>query len=178
MIAGIDANILTLILSDAGRFPDGVLHARERLDELHRMLRDGEIRPLVVPSIVVAEVCTHSAGSWTAYRSLLENPSLFRIVPFDIPDAIELSRLNKDYYAAKAPFDDADFPLANKKADRQIAATLKRHGCKSVFTHDNGLANACRFLGMKVITIDEMPLPEIGIESEPVDLFANLETSS
>lgn len=168
MIIGIDSNVLTLILSLAARVPEDVTRARERLDELYRQLEVGDIKPLVVSTIVVGEVCSHAEGSWKAYSEQLQNPRLFRLVDFDIASSVELQELNKAYYAERDPVQEEPFPPFRRKPDRLIAASYKRYQCTHVVTHDKQLGSACRFSGLEVWDINSLPLP---VRPSTRDLF-------
>lgn len=124
---------------------------------------------VVIPTPVLAEFLVGiDKKEHQAHLNLIKGVSCFEIAPFDELAAIECSQMPTIQELRQMMKSDS----ANKiKFDRQIIAIAKSLSVDEVWTHDKGVYNRCKQLGISVKTLSLIePNPiQTKMEFEQVD---------
>ena len=167
MTVAIDASMLLLFLRPDTRVPRGrdgkpvPSHAKERVESLIKEL-DESGATVVVPAPALAEVLVR-ATSAEANEILgqMRASAVFDIVPFDARAATELAEIMRAELAerGRTKLRDEAETWAKLKFDRQIVAIAKVCGTTKLYAHDRGLGAVAARVGIRVIQLQDLPLP-------------------
>jgi predicted nucleic acid-binding protein len=171
-----DSAILTLLIWPQARAPLDpstklpVEHCKERIELLVQTLQRDK-QTILVPTPVLSEVLTVSGASGLQYVSIIQKSSVFRIEPFDTRAAIELAQMNSGVLASGDKKAGIDAPWQKIKLDRQIVAVARVAGVKTLYTNDGSLKTMAEKIGMSVIGVHELPVPQQKTQTDLIDLL-------
>jgi len=171
-----DSAMLTLLLWDGARpplHPDtgvSVTNCKERIAHLVSSLHKSKQR-ILIPTPVLSEVLVVSGGSGLKYLEIIHRSPVFRVVPFDTLAAVELAELNRAALQAGDKKGGVDSPWQKIKLDRQILSCGRVVGAKTLYTDDCQLATFASRLGMNVVRVHELPLPD---STKQLDMLESL----
>ncbi|MDN8569322.1 PIN domain-containing protein [Enterobacter hormaechei] len=114
---------------------------------------------VLIPTPVLAEFLVGiDKNQHQTYINLIKSQSCFEIVSFDEIAAIECAQMPNLKELKQMMSSDS---AAKVKFDRQIISIAKSTGVKEVWTHDRGVYNRCKTLGITAKSLaDIAPLPE------------------
>lgn len=166
-----DTSILLLFLDRNANPPidpntkKQVVGAHQRIRSLVKCLQD-EGEQILIPATVLAELMVYTGEATLSYLNMLEEESVFCIVPFDRFMASECARLEKGSLirGREDPSNVATLAStrARMKLDRQIVATAIVKNARAIYTDDVRMNN---FIGLENLdlavygTVD-IPLPK------------------
>jgi predicted nucleic acid-binding protein len=151
-----DAHFLMLALRPA--VPASVDKPKERVANLLTELQQADER-IIVPTPVLAEFLVHAEKAASAYIEELQKSSRFKISPFGTRAAIEVSILIASAVKKKNKKAGSKGTWAKVNFDRQIAAIGKVEKAHTIYTDDEDLGKFAGRMGMKVITLADVPIP-------------------
>jgi hypothetical protein len=159
-----DASVLSLaIYKNAGipsdfRTGKPIEKASERVRALiHQLPKDGET--IIIPAPALAEALAPVADRINDYVNELEGQSVFKIVPFDKREAIELAiRSFKLRAQGIEKTEGIDAHWQKVKYDRQIVAIAKAENAATVYSTDRHIHQHCGLWKMRVLNVSDLPL--------------------
>ena len=161
-MAVFDTNFLVFLLEPNKPAPidpktdQPVTHAKARIEHLVRTLEQvGE--KIILPTPVLSEFLVKAGMAAAEYLQLFDKQAVFRIMPFDTRCAVELAEMTRSALAAADK--SKDEPRQKVKIDRQIIAIAKVNGQHTIYSTDQGLAGIAALVGIKVVSLAEIPLP-------------------
>lgn len=152
----VDANFLVLLLD-----PDAMPHldrGRERIEFFIRELAKDKAE-IVIPAPVIAEIVAGRIDRIEEIVEALLRSRYFSVQPFDAVIAIETGELIKRAQDRIPPAQRLPGWKVAMKYDAMIAATAKVRRAKAVCTDDAGLSAHLRDTDIKIIRIEDLPLP-------------------
>jgi predicted nucleic acid-binding protein len=160
-----DSAALTLLLWDKAKGPvdsttgEAVTHCKERMELLVQTLHKSK-QTIIIPSPVLAEVLTVSGKAGLKYVAILQKAAVFRLESFDTRAAIELAEMSRVILASGDKKAGIEAPWQKIKTDRQIVAIARVAGAKTLYTNDGSLKSTAESVGLKVIGVEELPVPQ------------------
>ena len=129
---------------------------RAKLDDLVATLEKSKIK-IVVPTPELTEVLIRAGKAREEIYNLLVRKSAFEVAPFDAKAAIECSLLLEEAWSAteKRRITNTKF-----KFDWQIVAIAATRRVNAIYSEDGDVAKAAARVGIRVIRIDDLVLPE------------------
>ena len=106
---------------------------------------------------VLAEFLVRTDAATAEWLSALERKSAVEIAPFDRMAAFECALLDRAAIGSGDKKDGLDQPWQKIKIDRQIVAIGKARGATPVISDDRGIRNNALRVGMRALTIAELP---------------------
>ena len=158
-----DSSILMLLLDPS--LPAPIHKGRAGYRSLERRIRHlvGSLHEdrtkIAIPTPVLAEVLTRAERAGADYFTKLNRSAAFLIVPFETRAAIELARMNAAAILGGDKRGGLSASWAKIKFDRQIVAIAKVAAVKTVYSDDRDLRALAEAHAIKVISIQELPLP-------------------
>ncbi len=151
-----DAHFIMLALRPA--IPASVDHAKHRvLGLLESLQKSGE--RILVPTPALTEFLVHAESAAPAYMDELQKSSRFKIAPYGIRASVEVASIIATAIKEGNKRSGSKDTWAKVKFDRQIAAIAKVEGCHTIYTDDDNLKSFAEALGMKAITLQDVPVP-------------------
>ena len=164
-MAVFDTNFLVLLLEPDKPAPIDpatnlpVTFAKERIEQLVNTL-DQAGEKIILPTPVLSEFLVKAGAAGPEYLRHFERLAVFRIAPFDIRCAVELAAMT---HAALTTVDkssaSSEQPRQKVKIDRQIVAIAKVNGQNTIYSTDAGLIGIAKLVGIRVVSLGEVPLP-------------------
>ena len=167
MTVAIDASMLLLFLRPDTRVPRGrdgepsPSYARERVENLIKEL-DESGTTVVVPAPALAEVLVRATSDEASkIVGEMRASAVFDIVPFDVRAASELAEIMRTELAERGrpKLRNESETWAKLKFDRQIVAIAKVSDATEICSHDRGLETVAARVGIRVIQLQDLPLP-------------------
>jgi hypothetical protein len=171
-----DSAVLTLIVWEHAQGPldnstgRPLEHCKERMELLVHSLQKSK-QTILIPTPVLSEVLTIAGPSGLRYVGIIQKSSAFKIAPFDTLAAIELAEMNKVALASGDKKSGVDAPWQKIKLDRQIISIARVAGAKTLYTNDGPLKATAEKLGMRVIGVHELPIPNESAQSDLIELL-------
>lgn len=164
MMVILDSTILFLLIHPNAKPPRDpvtekvVDRCKVRIELLLKTLSEAGTRVLI-PTPVLSEVLVRVGQvAINHYLHEITNTYSFKIEAFDQRAAIEVALLtDADLQSGKKL--TAEQTIAKVKYDRQIIATAKVNGVKTIYSDDGQLEKIARANGIKVIQTWNLPLP-------------------
>ena len=113
-----------------------------------------------IPAPVFAEFLVRTDEATTAMLATIERKRGLSVLPFDKRAAHECALLDRAALAAGAKRAGGTQHWQKVKIDRQIVAIARVHNCQLLVTSDRDLAAWARRVGVRVSSVDELPLPD------------------
>lgn len=136
-----------------------IIDARKRVDHLIATL-DSQKAKVLIPTPALSEALSQ-LDPIVAEKIVrrMDVLSVFRIEAFDTPAALEASSMT--FHAKKAgdKKGGAKGTWQKVKVDRQIVAIAKVHGAEIIYSNDSDIKALAQGVGLKVVGIEELPLP-------------------
>lgn len=179
MNAVIDATTLAYLITPDGRAPidpatgEQVSRAKDRIEHLIVQL-DREKTTLIVPSPALSEVLVLADDAGPAMLDRISRSSRIKVADFDVRAAVEVAAMTREALRKGDKFDGSDAPWQKVKVDRQIIAIARVNSASVIYSDDRNLAKFAERLGLSVVPLRALPLPE----APEADLFSNLEPQS
>jgi predicted nucleic acid-binding protein len=165
-----DANFLMIALRP--NIPASVDSAKERIAHLlDELQRTGE--RIVVPTPVLTELLVRAEKAASVYLDELQKSSRFKLAPFGARAAVEVAAVISSAITRGNKKDGSAGTWAKVNYDRQIAAIGKVEGCHTIYTDDEDLGKFAAKMGMKVVTLADLPIPP-----SPHPLFDGIEDTN
>lgn len=168
-----DANFLLLLLDPDVDVPMDpatgqlVTRAKDRVEHLIATLTE-QRETIGIPTPVIAEILVHADQAGASWLAIINGSSHFRILPFDLRDAVEVASMTRTSIAAGAKRGDSQAPWQKVKIDRQIVATGLVERATTVYADDESVVKLARGAGMNVVSSWELPLspedPQISMD--------------
>ncbi len=160
----IDSTMLLLLFRPATRVPTNaegkaIVAPKERMDFLVEGLEKDRTR-ILVPTPALSEILVR-AGARASQEIVDEitKHAVFRVEPFDTRAAIELAAMGREDLARPRAKRDEAATYAKLKFDRQIVAIAKVNQATAMYSDDKDLRALASRTGMKVIGLQDLPLP-------------------
>ena len=159
----IDTTMLTLMVDrDADLAPDLSTgskpeRARERLDHLIDTL-DSERVKLQVSTPALAEVLVKAGDAGPSLIEELNSQAVFKIADFDQRAAVESAQINLKLKQSGRQSSSSKSKVKTK-FDVQIIAIAKVNGADIVYSQDGDLKSLGEIAGIKVLRVEDLPLP-------------------
>lgn len=116
---------------------------------------------IIVPTPALSEAIVRSGASAGAeYIAKLKQSRHFIMGVFDERAALEVALWTKLAVDGGDKKDGSDQTWAKVKYDRQIAAIAKVNGASTLYTNDKNLRNFSMQRGLRVIGVEELPVPD------------------
>lgn len=130
---------------------------RARLDDL--ILALGKTRTkILIPAPAMAEFLAKAGKARDRYFQKISQSSQFRVIPFGDRAAMECALLI-DAALTGGDKRNNSKTWAKAKFDWQIVAIAKCEGVSTIYSEDGDLARITQGTKLKVIRIDDLPLP-------------------
>ncbi|HEY9103668.1 type II toxin-antitoxin system VapC family toxin [Chitinimonas sp.] len=131
---------------------------RAKLDDLIQSLGKQRTK-ILIPTPVLTEWMAKAGTARDGYFQRINAQSMFRIAPFATKAAMECALLLD---SAKTTGDKRQGAKtwAKAKFDWQIACIAKAEGATTIYSDDDDVARVGKRLNVKVVKIDDLPLPE------------------
>jgi len=164
-----------LLAPSAGvpRDSDGnpVAFARERIEGLIDDFAR-ERAKIIIPTPALSEALVRADVSAAArYVAMLRQSRHFIICAFDERAALEVALWTRQALDDGDKKEGSCDAWAKVKYDRQIAAIARVNGASVLYTNDGNLRNFVARRGMKVVGIEELPIPpayaQLGMFDDP-----------
>lgn len=171
----IDATTLAYLVTPDGRAPidpttgEEVSRAKDRIEHLIAQL-DREKATLIVPTPALSEVLVVAEDAGPAMLDRISRSSRIRVADFDSRAAVEVAAMTREALRQGDKFDGSDSPWQKVKIDRQIIAIARVNGASKIYSDDKNLAKFAERIGITVVPLRALPLPEA---PEP-DLFSDV----
>ena len=111
----------------------------------------------MIPSPALTEVLIRAGNARVAIYYVLVRKSAFEVAPFDAKAAMECSILLEDAWSAT---EKRGITKTKFKFDWQIVAIAASRRVTAIYSDDGDVTNAAARVGIRVIRIDELTLPE------------------
>lgn len=176
MNAVIDATTLAYLVTPDGAAPidpstgEKVSKAKDRIEHLITQL-DREKTTLIVPTPALSEVLVLAEDAGPAMLDRISRSSRIRVAHFDTRAAVEVAAMTREALRHGDKFAGSESPWQKVKVDRQIIAIARVNSASTIYSDDKNLAKFAERIGLTVIPLRALPLPEA---PEP-DLFTDLE---
>lgn len=173
----VDATFLLLILDPNVKVPGGKegrpapSGVQDRIALLLSRLRKAK-ESILVPTPVLSEVLMIADSSVSDLVDKINQFSAFEVVPFDQIAAIELADIARNEPGKKR---DKTTTYAKLKYDRQIVAIAKVRSATQILSDDASLAALGKKLGIEVLGIADLPLPDKSRQPDLLDRLAEPE---
>tara|TARA_R110002167_G_scaffold204404_9_gene408561 strand:- start:44087 stop:44617 length:531 start_codon:yes stop_codon:yes gene_type:complete len=145
-------------------------HARERLDHLVKTLQE-EKKKIAIPAPVLAELLVVNRKKSDELLTIINDMGVFRPLSFDQRAAIELALHLESEKETRKLSPGTNDTKAKVRFDRQIVAIAKSQNVKTIYSDDKGVKALGSRLGITVIGLKDMELPQ-----KTIPLFAEVET--
>lgn len=161
----IDATMFMLFLQPNARVPAGpdgveIRHARERVLGLIEEMEEAQVK-VAIPTPALAEVLVRvGANKSEEIVDLINRHFTLRLEPFDARAAIEVAAMTRAALEEKRSKSDDQSTWAKVKYDRQIVAIAKVVGATAIYSDDAGVRAIASRLGIQVIGLADLPVPE------------------
>jgi predicted nucleic acid-binding protein len=155
-MVGFDAHFVMLSLRPS--IPASVDNAKERVLLLLEELRLSNEK-VVIPTPALTEFLVHAEEAGPRYLDEIQKSSKFKIASYGVRAAIDVAQVIAEAVTRKDKRDGTRDTLAKVNFDRQIAGTCKAEGCHTLYTDDHTLKNFARRLGLRVVTLADLPTP-------------------
>ena len=151
-----DAHFVMLALRPA--IPASVDHAKERVINLVVELEKAQER-IIIPTPALTEFLIHADAAGPTYLDTIQKSSRFKIGSFGVRAAVEAAAVIASAVRKGNKRDGSKDTWAKVNFDRQIAAIAKVEGAHTIYTDDANLKKFAGALGLKVVTLEEVPIP-------------------
>ena len=138
---------------------------RAKLDDLVATLEKSRTK-IVIPTPALTEVLIRAGKAREEIYNLLVRKSAFEVAPFDAKAAMECSILLEDAWSAT---EKRSITKTKFKFDWQIVAIAASRRVAAIYSDDGDVASASARLGVRVIRIDDLSLPQSAKQTK-VDL--------
>jgi predicted nucleic acid-binding protein len=139
--------------------PASVSQAKERVEHLINELHT-QSNKIIIPTPVISELLIYAGKAGPQYLSEITKSAKFKVAPFDTRAAVEVaSMLGAAVKAGKKKGSSGKGSWPKTKFDHQIVAIGKVEGADTVYTDDQDLGKLAAKLGLKVVTLSDLPLP-------------------
>jgi predicted nucleic acid-binding protein len=153
--------------------PASVPQARERIEHLINELHK-QSNKIIIPTPVISELLIHAGNAGPQFLVEITKSVKFRVAPFDIRAAVEAAAmLNAAVRGGRKKGGSGKGSWPKTKFDHQIVAIGKVEGADTVYTDDEDLGKLATKLGLKVVSLADLPLPP-----STTPLFDNLPPDS
>lgn len=172
----IDATTLAYLVTPDGGAPidpttgEKVSRAKDRIEHLIIQL-DREKTTLIVPTPALSEVLVLAEDAGPAMLDRISRSSRIRVADFDTRAAVEVAAMTREALRQGDKFGGSDSPWQKVKVDRQIIAIARVNGASTIYSDDKNLAKFAERVGLAVIPLRALPLPE----APDPDLFSDLD---
>lgn len=129
---------------------------RQKLDFLVQSLLDNRTQVLI-PAPAWTEYLTKTGAATNNIMRILKESAHFKIVPFDERAAIECAMLLQ---AALTKKQRKEITKTKLKFDWQIIATAIVQRATTIYSDDADILHHCSETHLRVMPIDDLPLPE------------------
>lgn len=166
-IVAVDANFLPFIVNpelvdDASIALNPIKESRsiQIASFLHSLNVDSNSK-IIIPTPVLAEVLVVMDSAIDFVEDIKKN-KVFKIAPFDVLAAIELSQIDKLALAAGDKRSGSLSPWQKIKVDRQIVAIAKVNRVRIIYSNDADLKLFGEQQGIPVLNFGDIPIiPEL-----------------
>lgn len=152
-----DAHFVMLALRPA--IPASADRAKDRVTNLVAELQKAGER-ILVATPALTEFLVHAESAAPRYLEELQKSAKFKISPYGLRAAVEVAAVIEAAVKKGAKKDGSRDTWAKVNFDRQIAATAKVEGAHTLYTDDANLKKFAEKMGLKVVTLEEVPIPE------------------
>lgn len=164
-----DASFLLCLFHDEVSVPidpatnTPVTHARLRIEVLiDELVQSGQL--VLIPAPVLAELLVCAGQKAAEVLQAIANNRHLIVAPYDLRCAVETGAMAHDHRAkATRPNDQT---VARVKFDRQLLATAKVEGAEKLYTDDGRLGRKATQLGIQVIGLADLPIPDSARQGE------------
>lgn len=164
MIGLFDAGFIYFLFDDRARAPRDskgkpiVDRAQDRIDFLVQRISEQKDK-IILPAPALAEFMLLSADRWIDYLTIIRRRSVFEIVGFDEPEAVELVEHCLKSGDGKRLKSGTPETWAKLKYDRQIAAIAATRRVECIYSTDADLHKFAGQLNIKSCNLIDLPLP-------------------
>lgn len=152
-----DTTFLTLMFLD--RATHEIPDAADRVKNLLLNL-SGAGTQVLIPTPSLSEILVKIGDANSDILKTLNQTSRFVIAPFDEKAAIELSIVIADAIATGGKKRDSDETWTKIKFDNQIVAISKVNQVSAIYSDDKGVKTKGEKAGIKVLTVNDIPIPK------------------
>jgi rRNA-processing protein FCF1 len=153
--------------------PASVPQAKERIEHLINELHTQQNK-IIIPTPVITELLVRAGSAGPQYLVEITKSVKFRVAPFDTRAAVEAAALlGTALKGGKKKGSSGTGSWPKTKFDHQIVAIAKVEGGDTVYTDDDDLGKLALKVGLKVVTLADLPLPP-----SKTPLFDNLPPES
>lgn len=161
MTVAIDTSCLLHLVNPHTPAPKGesgreVDRCQDRINLLLKTIGSTSER-ILVPTPVLSELIGRAAKDGPRYLQILDGQKAFRIANFDQLAAVEAATLLAENRAA---LQEEGLSRVAIKFDTMIVAIARVHRARVIYSDDNGIRRLGKRIGLDVIGIGEMPLPD------------------
>lgn len=152
-----DASILLLALDSAARAPQGVKCAAERVK---RLILDiaGQGGKIGIPTPALSEVLVRAGAMHDEYLQVLNDDSIFAILPFDYKAALNAADDIRGR-GLRAESGGRGTTRAKIKFDRQIVAIAKVNGADAIYSDDADIIRHAQRAGLAARRSADLDMP-------------------
>ena len=168
-----DTTVLLLLLHEDAKPPidpetgEPVKHASQRIERLVSVIRENN-QKIIIPTPVLCEALVGFGNATQAYMDIFEGKSLFSVLPFDRPAALEAAKLIKKARGSDSLGKYATTHNTTRgkiKFDLQIMAIAKVRKAHTIYSDDSDMHRYAQELGITVSGAADLKLPP-----EPLEL--------
>ena len=127
-----------------------------KVQQLHEKLIQDKTT-IVVPTPALSELLIGDPSRSQEIVETLDRSRAFEIAPFGTREACELAAIEAEVRATGDKRAGSLEPYQKIKFDRQICSIAKVRGCDAIYSADKGLRNFAESIGLKAISIDDLP---------------------
>ena len=139
--------------------PASIPQARERIEHLINELHT-QSNKIIIPTPVLTELLIHAGKAGPNYLLEITKSAKFKVAAFDTRASVEAAAmLGATIKAGKKKGSSGKSSWPKTKFDHQIVAIAKVEGVDTVYTDDEDLGKLAAKLGLKVVTLADLPLP-------------------
>jgi predicted nucleic acid-binding protein len=159
-----DAGFLHILFDDKARIPHDksgnpvVDRAQERIDFLVQTMSQRRDK-IIVPTPALAEFMLLAVDRWNEYLTIIRRKTVFEIVGFNDPEAVELVEHWKKHGDSKRLKQDKPETWAKLKYDRQILAIAVTHRVECIYSTDGDLKRFAVQIKRDCLNLSDLPLP-------------------
>lgn len=139
--------------------PASVPQARERIEHLINELHK-QGNKIVIPTPVISELLINAGNAGPQFLVEITKSIKFKVAPFDTRAAVEAAAMLSSTVKSgmkKGSAGKGSWPKT--KFDHQIVAIGKVEGVDTIYTDDEDLVKLAARVGLKVVTVADLPLP-------------------
>lgn len=173
MITTVDSNVLIKWSAQRRTHPDDLARIAQLLEDVSK---DGG--KILIPTPCLAEFLVGAAEATTEWLNGLERKRGVVVAPFDRRSAFECALLDRAAIGSGDKKGGRTDAWQRIKIDRQVIAIARANNSGRIVTDDEGLRSTALSVGMSVLRIRELALPESARQGKLFDPTGATQTTS